>query len=342
VPETTSRLLAAAASLGLLMMLLAALAPDRDGVEPPERAGAAAYPVAPTPSLLPPPASSDAPPADEPGQQADPAPAQPSDLPTELPNGTREVFGRDDTLVAYYGTAGTGALGVLGEGTPERADRRLRAAARGFERPDRPVQRVYELIVTIADAGPGPDGDFNHDLSREQVQAWIDAARRDRALLVLDVQPGRSSFPAVAKRWEWALADPWVGLALDPEWRMGARGVPGQRIGSVDGREVDRTAAWLARLVRERGLPQKPLVVHQFRDSMLRRPGLVQQRPELALVQHVDGFGTRGQKLGTYAAVARPRQFSMGFKLFYDEDVRLMGPAAVLALRPRVRFVSYQ
>jgi hypothetical protein len=59
-------------------------------------------------------------------------------------------------------------------------------------------------------------------------------------------------------------------------------------------------------------------------------------------VQHVDGFGTPGQKRATYHAVARPRQFAMGFKLFYDEDVRRMGPAEVHRLRPHVRFVSFQ
>jgi hypothetical protein len=32
----------------------------------------------------------------------------------------------------------------------------------------------------------------------------------------------------------------------------------------------------------------------------------------------------------------------MGFKLFYDEDVRLMRPQDVMRIRPRVDFVSYQ
>jgi hypothetical protein len=204
------------------------------------------------------------------------------------------------------------------------------------------VQRVYELIVTVADRSPGPDGDFSHDISRDKVQQYIDLAHRDGALLLLDLQPGRTGFLEVAKRWEWALRDPWVGLALDPEWRMGRRQVPGRTLGSVDAREVNRTSAWLAQLVRERDLPEKLFVLHQFRTSMIRRIDAVQPRAHLAEVQHVDGFGTRGQKLATYAAVARPQQFTMGFKLFYDEDVRRMGPAQVFAVRPKVRFVSFQ
>ena len=60
------------------------------------------------------------------------------------------------------------------------------------------------------------------------------------------------------------------------------------------------------------------------------------------MVQHIDGFGTRREKRATYAAVAKPAQFTMGMKLFYDEDRDRMGAREVHAIRPRVRFVSYQ
>jgi hypothetical protein len=75
---------------------------------------------------------------------------------------------------------------------------------------------------------------------------------------------------------------------------------------------------------------------------MIRNVGRVVRRPNLAMVQHVDGFGTPRQKLATYAAVARPRQFRMGFKLFYDEDVRRLSARKVKQIRPRVDFVSFQ
>ena len=69
---------------------------------------------------------------------------------------------------------------------------------------------------------------------------------------------------------------------------------------------------------------------------------LVRRRLGLALVQHVDGFGTPGQKLATYHAVEHSSKFHMGFKLFYDEDIRRMGPSEVHRIRPYVRFVSFQ
>ncbi len=267
---------------------------------------------------------------------------QDPDPPTALPGGGTEVFGGGHVLVAYYGTGQTASLGVLGESDPDTMDRRLRRAARPFSAPGRPVRHVYELIVTVADGHPGPDGDHSHDIPRSVVETYIRAAHRNHALLLLDLQPGRSGFLEVAKRWEWALRDPWVGLALDPEWRMGPRQVPARTIGQVRAVEVNRTSAWLCRLTRRAGLPEKLFVLHQFRSDMVQDIDEVRRRPGLAIVQHVDGFGPRHQKRATYHAVARPRQFTMGFKLFYDEDVDRMGPREVYALRPRVRFVSFQ
>jgi len=259
-----------------------------------------------------------------------------------LPGGGRTVFGHRRFLTAYYGTAGTGILGALGETDPDAAFRRIVRAGRPFQRPGEQVLPVFELIVTVADGIPGTDGDFSHDIARSLVQPYIDAAHRHGALLLLDLQPGRTDFLTVAKRWQWALEDPYVGLALDPEWRMGPDEAPGQATGRVRAAEVNRVSAWLARLAATNKLPQKLFVLHQFRESMIPDAGKVRRRDGLAMVQHVDGFGTPAQKLATYAAVARPEQFTMGFKLFYDEDRPRMSAGAVRRIRPAVRFVSFQ
>ena len=262
--------------------------------------------------------------------------------PYRLPGGGTQIFGSDRFLVAYYGTAGTGALGVLGEDPPAVMHRRLERAARPFAGRGRPVVPVYELIVTVADRHPGRRKVHNHDIARWRVEQYVQAARAHGALLLLDLQTGQDDFLTAARRWAWALREPHVGLAIDPEWRMPAGVAPGTRIGSVGAAEVNRTSAWLSTLVRREHLPQKLFVIHQFRTAMVRGIAQVRQRPGLAMVQHVDGFGTRRDKLATYRAVARPRQFAMGFKLFYDEDVRRMGASTVRAIRPRVRFVSFQ
>jgi hypothetical protein len=272
-------------------------------------------------------------------QSATQSPAQ---SPATLPGGRSTVFGGGRFLVAYYGTAGTGALGVLGKTSPAKMQRQLHRAGKSFARAGRPVQLVYELIVTIADRHPGKDGDFSHDISRKQVRPYLRAAHRNDALLLLDIQPGHADFLSVAKRWRWALADPWVGLALDPEWRMSGHDVPGRVIGHVGAGEVNRTSAWLARLVARDHLPQKLFVLHQFRTAMIRHIDRVKARPGLAMVQHVDGFGTPGEKKQTFHAVVRPRRFVLGFKLFYQVDIHRMSARQVVKLRPRVRFVSYQ
>lgn len=270
-----------------------------------------------------------------------PGPTAPTAAATS--DGPRQrIFDDGRFLVAFYGTAGTGALGVLGETPPDVAFARLQRTAARFERPRQPVLPVFELIVTIADPFPGPDGDYAHDVPRAAVRRYIDAAHRHGALLVLDLQPGRTDFLTVAKRWAWALRDPYVGLALDPEWRMARGEVPGRVIGSVDAAEINRTTAWLATLQQRHRLPQKLLLLHQFRSDMITRIGSVQPRRSLAMVQHVDGFGTPGQKLATYDAVAFPQRFRMGFKLFLDEDTDLMDSTAVHRIRPKVRFVSFQ
>lgn len=261
--------------------------------------------------------------------------------PVMLPGGRTRIFDHQ-MLVAYYGVPGSGALGVLGTGTPLQVWPRLRQAAAAYAGPGRRVQPAFEVIVSLAREHPGADGDYSTDISRGLVESYIRAAHRVGALVILDIQTGRSGFLTVARRWEWALRDPWVGLAIDPEWRVYGNQRPGQVIGHVGAAEVNRVSSWLNDLTERLKLPQKVFVIHQFRESMVLDPEEIKTRPNLAMVQHVDGFGTPHDKLATYRVVARPGQFHEGFKLFYRADTRLMSPAEVLRIRPRVDFVSYQ
>ena len=321
--------------LGLVfvgMLALSSVATDGGDDREEPGSGPVESPAAASPTPSPGPSATQVPDpttAPSPTPTADPAPQPPptATATATLPGGRTKIFGDKRLLVAYYGSANTGALGVLGETSPDRMVKRLREAAAPFARANSEVQIVFELIVTVADATPGKDGDYSHDIARADVQRYIDAAHKHDALLLLDIQPGRSGFLSVVRRWKWALEDPYVGLALDPEWRMGRRGVPGQRIGSVSAAEVNRVSSWLKTLVQIERLPQKLFVLHQFRTDMIEDIGDIEPRAGLVMVQHVDGFGTPSQKLDTFNTVVRPRQFFLGFKLFYDEDRRLMRPA---------------
>lgn len=260
-----------------------------------------------------------------------------------LPGGGKTIFGRSRFLSAFYGTAGTSSLGVLGENAPDGAFKRIKNMGKPFLKRGEQLMPVYELIVTVADGegNPGLGDDYSHDIEDRLVQSYIDAAHRNGALLLLDLQPGRTDFLETAKRWEWALQDPWVGLALDPEWRVGPTEVPGQVFGSVTAKEINQTAGWLAKLTKASNLPEKLFVLHQFQSGQIPDIGKVRARDGIAMVQHVDGFGSPANKLATYDNVARPKKFTMGFKIFLDEDMPRMRPREVRSLKD-VRFVSFQ
>jgi len=154
------------------------------------------------------------------------------------------------------------------------------------------VLPALELIAVIANADAGQDGLYRARQTDAVIGRYLKAARRAKALLLLDIQPGRSDFFTEATRLRKWLEEPDVGLALDPEWRMGPGEVPGKVIGHVGAREVNATTAWLSQIVRERNLPQKLLLVHQFTDSMVPEKQL-KRPPGLAYVLNVDRFGSQ-------------------------------------------------
>ncbi len=261
--------------------------------------------------------------------------------PPSLPRGGRTIFPRF-RVVAYYGAPQDPQLGELGIGKPDAAFARLARQARAYARPRRPVLPAGELLITIAAAAPGDDGLYRIRQSRAVVDRYLKAARRAKALLILDIQPGRSNFMDELRPFADYLEQPDVGLALDPEWHVGPNEVPGRTIGSVTAQEVNRVSAYVADVVRRRKLPDKLLLIHRFTDSMIvDEPALVARRG-VETVINVDGFGGQEVKIDKYVSFRRGRPFRSGFKLFYHEDTNLMTPRRVLRLRPRPDVVVYE
>lgn len=203
---------------------------------------------------------------------------------------------------------------------------------------------AFELIATIANSTPGDDGRYSSRQRPEVIRRYLRAARRARALLILDVQPGRREFMEEVEALEPFLAEPDVGLALDPEWQVGPGEVPGQQIGSTDAETVNRVSGYLAGLVARGRLPEKPLVIHQFTRDMIEDIEQLQPRPGVATVLNVDGFGAREVKMAKYRDFtgAAPRFLLEGLKLFYKEDTNLLGPRQVLGLDPQPDFIVYE
>ena len=261
---------------------------------------------------------------------------------SELPRGGTRLF-PDFRVVAYAGTPGVPELGALGAAPLDTAVRRLRRQARAYHRSGRPILPALDLIATICSAGPGPDGKFRYRRSLRIVERHLAAARKARALLLIHIQPGRSTFMDELRPYRRFLSEPDVGIALDPEWRMGPGQRPGKVIGSADADEVNAVSAYMDRIVTREGLPQKLLVAHQFTPNMIRRRERVRQRPGVAVTVSIDGVGSRELKENTYRQLARAGDgLYDGFKLFYEEDGREMTPAQVLALRPQPDFVVYE
>jgi len=264
---------------------------------------------------------------------------------TLLPGGGQVLFpGR--RMVALYGHPGDSGLGSLGEQSLNAAITRARKVAASYSSlVNEPVVPAFEIIATVASSAAGADGNYSNESTIAQLRPWVDAAGKAGIYVVLDLQPGRTDFLTQAKLYTPLLIQPHVGLALDPEWRL----KPGQRhlaqIGSVSAAEINKTAAWLADLTRQHKLPQKVLMLHQFRlDMITNRASVDTSYDELRVVIHADGFGTRGEKFNTWRNmhVKPPPNVWWGWKNFYDEDRPTFTPRQTVAVAPSPVFISYQ
>lgn len=264
----------------------------------------------------------------------------------ELPGGGVTMFPHR-RLVALYGHPGVPVLGLLGEQGIEASIERVNGYVERYQPlVDETVIPSWEIIASVATGSAGEDGNYSKVWPPETFQAWVDAAKEAGVYVVLDLQPGRSDFLTQAKAYEELLIEPHVGLALDPEWRLGPNERHLVRIGHVEAEEINQVSEWLAELVREHNLPQKILTLHQFRLSMIRdRDQVRTDHPELAIVLHADGQGGQGDKQATWRVLKEdlPEGMWLGWKNFYDEDSPMLTPEQTIAqVDPTPWFISYQ
>jgi len=247
--------------------------------------------------------------------------------------------------VALYGHPGSSTLGVLGEQGVEAAVDRAKTVAAQYTPFGRPVVPTFEIITSVASSSAGSDGDYSNEFPDSTFQPWIDAAGADDMHVILDLQPGRATFPSQAREIEGLLAQRNVSLALDPEWRVGPTQRPGGgRIGTVDGTEVNETIDYLDDVIRRFALPPKMLVVHQFTPSMVTNRAIIRGTPNVQVVFQMDGFGTLALKIGSWDRMVAdlPAGALTGWKNFYDEDRPTPTPAESLSVQPTPIYISYQ
>jgi len=252
----------------------------------------------------------------------------------------------DRRIVAIYGSPDATGLGLLGEQEDVASVARAREFADRYEGASdgRIVVPGLDVIATIASSAPEPTGDFSRRVSIERLRPLVELALADGMAVLLDLQPGRTSFLAQAREYEELLLQPHVHLALDPEWRIG----PGERhlvhIGSVEAAEVQEVVDWLAALVRRERLPQKVLMLHQFTSGMLPDRDAIVIPPELVGVIHVDGQGPLATKDRTYAALTAgaAEHWEWGWKNFTRIDTPVASPERTLDRVPVPVVVTYQ
>jgi hypothetical protein len=263
----------------------------------------------------------------------------------QLPMGGREIFPKY-RVVAYYGAAYDGALGVLGATNPDQMADKLALQAAAYAPYGKPVLTCFELITTVANATPGSDGMYSSLGKPDMVAEYLAAARRHKSLLLLDLQPGKANFLDQLKHYEQFLKEPEVGVALDAEWRT-PDSRPGKTLGHTSAAEINAVGDYLAGITKRYNLPQKLLVLHQFRVSMIPDRNQVKDWPELAETLQMDGTGIgpngNNDKLKVYSIlVPENTRFYPGFKVFYKQDYDPLSPAQVMRLKPPPVFISYQ
>jgi hypothetical protein len=272
--------------------------------------------------------------------------------PVKAPTPLEGAVVPEKRIVAFYGNPLSKKMGVLGAMPPNLMLQKLEEVARDWQKadPDTPVQPALHLIAVVAQGAPGSDGKYRLRMDSsliEQVYGW---AQQKGWLLFLDIQTGQSTVMEELPPLMKFLERPNVHLGIDPEFHMhyNKEGVPpGQKIGTLSSVEVNYAIKQLSKLVADKKLPPKVLVVHRFTRPMLRDAEKIKLDPRVQVVVNMDGWGQPWLKYDSYRAyvVSEPVQFT-GFKLFYGNDTKkgdkLITPAELLQLKPRPIYIQYQ
>jgi hypothetical protein len=263
----------------------------------------------------------------------------------QLPDGGQLVVPMH-RLVALYGHPGVASLGALGQQGISASVARIRKLAASYQALSKsPVVPAFEIITTLATSAAGPGGGYSYETPVASLRPWVKAATAAGMYVILDLQPGRDSLLAQAKLYQPLLELPNVGLALDPEWALKSNQLPLRQIGNVSITDVNSVVNWLGQLTAEYNLPQKLLVLHEFKAGEISDlQGLDTHNDDLAIVMDMDGQGTPGMKQATWNFVTHttPAGVPFGWKDFFVKDSPMLDPKQTMEHSPQPVMISYE
>lgn len=255
-------------------------------------------------------------------------------------------------IIAYYGNPHSKKMGVIGEYPEQQMLGMLDKTLAEWKAadPSTPVIPAIHLVAVVAQGDPGADGGWRRRETPEMIEKTYAWAKSRKGLLILDIQAGHSTVQQELPLLLKYLERPDVHLGLDPEFYMhykreGVR--PSAKVGQMMASDINYAIQTLDKLISDKKLPPKILVVHRFRADMVPDAESIKPTKNVQVVMDMDGWGPPWLKFDSYRdyIVAHPVQFT-GFKIFYHNDVRkgdgILTPAEVLRLLPRPLYIQYQ
>ncbi|HHW83427.1 MAG TPA: hypothetical protein GX743_06395, partial [Actinomycetales bacterium] len=117
-----------------------------------------------------------------------------------LPGGDTQTIADGKFYVALYGHPGAPVLGVLGEQGVEATVARAEEHAAMFDDlTEATTVPSLEIIVSVASAFPGSDGNYSNEVPSSHFMPLIEAAHEHDLYVIIDLQPGRTDFLTQAK-----------------------------------------------------------------------------------------------------------------------------------------------
>jgi hypothetical protein len=255
-------------------------------------------------------------------------------------------------IIAYYGNPHSQKMGVIGEYPEAQMLAMLDTTVRAWAAadPSTPIVPAIHLVTVVAQGAPGADGMWRRREDSTMIEKTYAWAKSRNGVLFLDIQASHSTLQQELPPLLRYLERPDVHLGIDPEFYMhhekeGVR--PSAKIGQMMASDVNYVIQTLDRLVTEKHLPPKVLVVHRFTRLMVPDAEAIRPTRNVQVVMHMDGWGPPWLKFDSFRdyVVQHPVQFT-GFKLFYHNDTKkgdaLLLPAELLRLQPRLSYVQYQ